>query len=100
MQVFTSEQLQRHPAEVQQSALSEPTIITYRGRPRLVMLSIDEFDRMRGRRHTVLQAARFSDDLLAEMREIAGSCPSEDSEPDLIGGLLDETAGPAESRAS
>ena len=36
MQVFTSEELQRHPADVQQSALVEPTFITFHGRPRLV----------------------------------------------------------------
>jgi PHD/YefM family antitoxin component YafN of YafNO toxin-antitoxin module len=93
MQVFTSEELQRRPADVQQSALVEPTFITFHGRPRLVMMSLDEFDRLRGRRHTVLNAAALSEDVLAEMRRIADEYPVEDSEIKLIGGLLEEDIG-------
>jgi hypothetical protein len=71
----------------------EPTFITFYGRPRLVMMSLDEFDRLRGRRHTVLNAAALSEDVLAEMRRIADEYPVEDSEIKLIGGLLEEDIG-------
>jgi prevent-host-death family protein len=97
MQVFTSEELQRRPADVQQSALVEPAMITFHGRPRLVIMSIDEFDRLRGRRHTVLDAAEFSEDILAEMRKIAEAHPVDDSDLGLVGGLLqedEESSGP------
>jgi hypothetical protein len=93
MQVFTSEELQRRPADVQQSALVEPTFITFHGRPRLVMMSLDEFDRLRGRRHTVLDAVGLSDDVLAELRRIAAEYPVEDSEIKLVGGLLEGDNG-------
>jgi len=93
MQVFTSEELQRRPAEVQQSALVEPTMITFHGRPRLVMMSVDEFDRLRARRHLVLRAAGLSDDIIAEMQRIADEHPSGDDDLTLLGGLLDDDGG-------
>jgi hypothetical protein len=93
MQVFTSEELQRRPADVQQSALVEPTFITFHGRPRLVIMSLDEFDRLRGRRHTVLNTAELSEDVLAEMRRIASEHPVEVSDIKLVGGLLEGDVG-------
>ena len=91
MQVFTARELQRHPSEVHQSALTEPTFITFRGRPKLVVLSIDEFERLRGRGHTVLHAAELSEGILAGLQQIADEFPVEDADLNLIGGLLDET---------
>jgi PHD/YefM family antitoxin component YafN of YafNO toxin-antitoxin module len=81
MQVFTSEELQLCPADVQQSALVGPTFITFPGRPRLVMMSLDEFDRLRGRRRTVLNTAELSEDVLAEIRRIAKEHSVEVSSP-------------------
>ena len=98
MQVFTSEELQRRPADVQQSALVEPTMITFHGRPRLVMMSVDEFDRLRARRHLVLYAAELSNEIVAEMNRIAEEYPIDDADLGLMGGLLDDSAasgGPA-----
>jgi hypothetical protein len=71
MQVYTSEELQQRPAEVQQSALVEPTFITIDGHPRLVMMSLEEFQRRRGHGPVVLDAAELPEDILAEMRRIA-----------------------------
>lgn len=88
MQVFTSEELQRRPADVQQSALVEPTMITFHGKPRLVILSIDEFDRLRGRRPVVLDAVRLSDDVVAEMRQIADAHSVSDADLGPVGGLF------------
>ena len=94
MQVFTSEELQLHPTEVQQSALVEPTVITVHGRPRLVMMSVDEYDRLRARRHLVLHAAEFSDGIIAEMSRIADEHPVDEADLGIMGGLLDEEVPP------
>jgi PHD/YefM family antitoxin component YafN of YafNO toxin-antitoxin module len=99
MQVFTSEELQLRPADVQQSALTEPTFITLEGRPRLVMMSVDAFDRLRRRPHTVLEAAVLPNDLIGEMAAIAAEYPDADDKSTILGGLLhaDGPAGTAES---
>jgi PHD/YefM family antitoxin component YafN of YafNO toxin-antitoxin module len=97
MQVFTSEELQRQPADVQQSALVEPAFITFHGKPRLVIMSVDEFDRMRNRQRAVLNAVDIPDEITAGMREIAARHPVSVEKLGLIGGLLDndtsETTG-------
>jgi len=97
MQTFSSEDLQRCPADVQQSALVEPTFITFHGRPRLVMMSLDEFERLRGRRHTVLDAANLSDDVLESLQRIADDNPCDDAELKLLGGLLESEGTKASS---
>jgi prevent-host-death family protein len=47
MQTFRSQDMQKQAAAVQEAAMKEPVIITYHDRPRLVVMSIDEFDRLR-----------------------------------------------------
>lgn len=92
MHVFTSEELQRRPAEVQEAALGEPALITYHGRPRLVMMSIEEYDRIGGRQHLVLDAVELSDDIIADLRAIADRHQIADEDLGLVGGLLNEDA--------
>jgi prevent-host-death family protein len=41
--------MQRHAAILQEAAMAEPVIITYHDRPRLVLMSMQEYDRLRGR---------------------------------------------------
>lgn len=89
MQLFTSEELQHRPAEVQQAALVEPALITFHGRPKLVMMSMEEFQRMQGGRHLLLESAHFSDDLMTELRQIAEQYPVPEEEMVLLGGLLE-----------
>lgn len=89
MKVFTSEELQRQPAEVQQSALVEPTYITFHGKPRLVIMSVDEFDRLRNRRRTAMNVADIPEDLTAELEAIASKHPVAEGDLGLLGGLLD-----------
>jgi PHD/YefM family antitoxin component YafN of YafNO toxin-antitoxin module len=96
MQVFTSEELQRRPADVQQSALVEPTFITLEGRPRLVMMSVDAFERLRNPPYPVLDAVTLSEDILAEIASIAAEHPADSNETALLGGLLN-MAGTIES---
>ena len=49
MQAFRSQDMQKQAAAVQEAAMKEPVIITYHDRPRLVLMSVEEFDRLRGR---------------------------------------------------
>lgn len=94
MQVFTSEELQRRPADVQQSALVEPTFITFHGRPRLVVMSVDEFDRLQGRRRVVFDASEISEAVLDDLRSMANAHPVHEDDLKLVGGLVDdETQG-------
>jgi|GEM_PF-2943403 len=93
MQVFTSEELQRRPADVQQSALVEPTFITFHGKPRLVVMSVDEFDRLQGRRRAVFDASDISESVLNDLRAMANAYPVREEDLNLAGGLLNgETA--------
>ena len=95
MQVFTSEQLQRQSAEVQQSALVEPAFITFHGKPRLVLMSMDAFDRLRSTRNAVLSAVEIPNDMRAELEAMAARHPTAPEELGLMGGLLDpETDAP------
>jgi prevent-host-death family protein len=61
MRTFRSQDLQRQLASIQDAALREPVIITYHDRPRLVLMSMEEYDRLRGRRRKVGAAADLPD---------------------------------------
>jgi prevent-host-death family protein len=41
--------MQRQASILQEAAMVEPVIITYHDRPRLVLMSMQEYDRLRGR---------------------------------------------------
>ena len=49
MQTFRAQDMQRQAAVMQEAAMVEPVIITYHDRPRLVLMSMREYDRLRGR---------------------------------------------------
>ena len=91
MQTFTSEDLQRDPADVQRSALREPTFITVEGRPQLVMMSLDEFNRLRRPQHRVLDAASLFPGVLEELQKLADQYVADDFT--LLGGLLGDDEG-------
>lgn len=50
MQIFRSQDMQKQAATIQDAAMKEPVLITYHDRPRLVLMSMQEYDRLRGRR--------------------------------------------------
>ena len=52
-------------------------------------MSLDEFNRLRGRKHQLLEAMRFSDEVMEELQRIADESPADASEPRLLGGLLE-----------
>ena len=49
MQIFRSQDMQRQAAALQEAAMKEPVFITYHDRLRLVLMSMQEYDRLRGR---------------------------------------------------
>jgi prevent-host-death family protein len=53
MQVFRAQDMQRNVSAVQEAAMTEPVLITYHDRPRLVLMSIAEYARIRGREKVV-----------------------------------------------
>ena len=48
MRTFRSQDMQKQAAAVQEAAMREPVLITYHDRPRLVVMSIEEFERLGG----------------------------------------------------
>jgi prevent-host-death family protein len=49
MQTFRSQDMQKQASALQEAAMKEPVLITYHDRPRLVLMSMEEYDRLRGR---------------------------------------------------
>lgn len=92
MRTFAAADLQRNPAEIQKAALIEPVFLTYHDKPRYVMMSLEEFVRIQGKR-IVASPEAFPDSVAARIREIADAFP--DAEHEIAGGLasvLDEDA--------
>lgn len=56
MRTFRSQDMQKQAAALQDAAMREPVIITYHDRPRLVVMSVDEFERLGGRLPASLDA--------------------------------------------
>ena len=66
MITVTAAEFQRHFGRYQDEALTQPLAITRNGRERLVMLSADEYHRLKRRDREVLRAGDLSDaDLVA-----------------------------------
>lgn len=68
MITVSAAEFQRHFGRYQDEALIRPVAITRNGRERLVMLSIDEYRRLRRRDREVLRAGDLSD---ADLEAIA-----------------------------
>lgn len=84
MKVFASSELQRNSAELQRVALQEPVFLSYHDKPRYVMMSLEEYVRLKGA--TILATPEsFPETVIARIREIADSYPEIDHE---IGGGL------------
>ena len=68
MITVTAAEFQRHFGRYQDEALTQPVAITRNGRERLVMLSADEYRRLKRRDREVLRAGDLSD---ADLKAIA-----------------------------
>lgn len=58
---FPSHEVQRHWGRVQDIALVEPVTVTSKGRDRLVMLSQEEYNRLKRRDRQVMLPGDFSE---------------------------------------
>jgi prevent-host-death family protein len=67
MRTVAASELQRKLGEVQDTALKEPVAITRNGRERLVLMSIDEYRRLKRRDRDALWAWELSENDLANL---------------------------------
>ena len=78
----TSAEFIKNYGQLADKALSEPVTITRNGRDRLVVLSIDEYARLKQRDRRVLGVEEFTDDEIAliEQAEVPAEYAHLDSE--------------------
>lgn len=70
MITVTAVEFQRHCGRYQDAALTQPVAITRKGRERVVMISVDEYRRLKRRDREVLRAGELSD---ADLAAVAGT---------------------------
>lgn len=69
MRTITSTEFQQNTGRYQDEALTQPIAITHHGRERLVMLSAEEYHRLKRRDREVLRAEDLSDTDLAALEQ-------------------------------
>lgn len=85
MRRFSSFDLQRNVARVQEAALREPVVVSYHGRDRLVLMPINEFERLTRRDKSVISIQEMPDEFLRAMAE-----PYVDAEQAALDNLMDD----------
>lgn len=68
MRKFRSLDLQRHTAQVQEAPLREPVAVSYHGRPRLAIMAIDEFERLKRRDKAVIAIENLPEEFIAALQ--------------------------------
>jgi hypothetical protein len=94
MQRFGSYDLQRNVAKVQEAAMREPVSISYHGRDRLVMLPIEEFERLKRRDKQIIAMDELPDEFVQAMSQ-----PYYDAEQAALDHLLDDDSAGARNTA-
>jgi len=69
MITVTAAEFQRYFGRYQDEALTQPVVITRNGRERVVMISVDEYRRLKRRDREVLRAGDLSDADLAALEK-------------------------------
>ncbi len=80
MQVFRAQDMQRNLSAVQEAAMTEPVLITYHDRPRLVLMSIAEYARIRGREKVVGGIEDMDEGIAKAIMDIADESTDEDEQ--------------------
>ncbi len=80
MQVFRAQDMQRNVSAVQEAAMTEPVLITYHDRPRLVLMSIAEYARIRGREKVVGGIEDMDEGIAKAIMDIADESTDEDEQ--------------------
>jgi prevent-host-death family protein len=86
MQVFRAQDMQKQAAILQEAAMSEPVIITYHDRPRLVLMSMQEYDRLRGRTRKAGGITELPDAVASGIEALASTDQEEAPEPEQAHG--------------
>jgi len=73
MQMFRSQDLQRQASVIQEAAMTEPVIITYHDRPRFVLMTMQEYDRLRGRRQKAGSVTRLPESVAQQIDALSES---------------------------
>jgi prevent-host-death family protein len=73
MVTISSAEFQRHFGRYQDVALTEPVAVTRNGRERLVVLSVDEYQRLKKRDRQVMQLVDFTEADLQALRAVEAS---------------------------
>ena len=66
-------ELQRQWGRIQDMALAEPVTVTCKGRDRMVLLSTEEYNRLKRRDREVMTLADFSDADIAAIKNVKPS---------------------------
>jgi prevent-host-death family protein len=88
MKAFAARDLQRNAAEIERAAARGPVIITHHEAPRFVMMSLEEYNKLKGARRVVVSSENVPDSVAQRIQALADAHPNE--EVVLIGG--DEAA--------
>ena len=84
MRMFPASDLQRNPAEIQKAALEAPVFLSYHEKQRYVIMSLEDFVRLRGAT-LVAGPESFPDSVIARIRQLEEAHPN--AVPELAGGL-------------
>lgn len=85
MRRFSSLELQRSGSKVQEAALREAVAVSYHGRDRLVIMPIEEFERLKRRDKMVIAMNEMPEEFLAQLQE-----PYHDAEQAALDHLMGE----------
>jgi len=85
MVTISSAEFQRHFGRYQDVALTEPVAITRNGRERVVVLSVDEYQRLKRRDRLVLGIDDFTEEDLQNIRNAEPPIESIAFNSELIG---------------
>jgi prevent-host-death family protein len=69
MITVTAAEFQRYFGRYQDEALTQPVVITRNGRERVVMISVDEYRRLKRRDRRVIGLEDFTDEDIAALEE-------------------------------
>lgn len=72
MTIFSSREFNQDAGRAKRAAESGPVFITDRGRPRHVLLSIDEYERLTGGQPNLIEALAMAEDVAFEAPRLGG----------------------------
>lgn len=91
MQRITSREFQRNFGRFQDEALKSPLLITRNGRDRLVILSVDEYERLKRRDRQALAVEELSDAEIEAIRDAEPPAEAARYDCELTAGHGDDT---------